>query len=73
MLVDGFNGQQIGDVSNADHDCTIGFEEGELRPLFETYQSSMEYDEDSSNEVQVTTWEVFTACVTPPYCVACVG
>jgi len=64
MLVDGFNGHQIGDVSNADHDCSIDFEEGELRPPFETYQSSMEYDEDSSNDVQVT-GELITLPYTP--------
>lgn len=64
MLVDGFNGHQIGDVSNADHDCSIDFEEGELRPPFESYQSSMEYNESDSNDVQVT-GELITLPYTP--------
>jgi hypothetical protein len=54
MLVDGFNGHQIGDVSNPDHDCSIDFEEGELRPPFENYNAAMEFDTDSSNDVQLT-------------------
>ena len=54
ILVDGFNGHDVGDVSNPDHDCSIDFEEGELRPPFEEEQSSLEMDEDSSNDVQRT-------------------
>ena len=64
ILVDGFNGHEIGDVSNADHDCSIDFEAGELRPPFEPYQTSMELDEDGSNDV-VRTGELVTLPYTP--------
>ena len=64
MLVDGFNGHQIGDVSNPDHDCSIDFEEGELRPPFETESVAMEYDADDSNDV-ILTGELITLPYTP--------
>ena len=64
ILVDGFNGHEIGDVSNADHDCSIDFEAGELRPPFEPYQTSMEMDEENSNDV-VRTGELITLPYTP--------
>ena len=64
MLVDGFNGHQVGDVSNPDHDCSIDFENGELRPPFETENVAMEYDEEDSNDVMLT-GELITLPYTP--------
>jgi hypothetical protein len=64
MLVDGFNGHQVGDVSNPDHDCSIDFEEGELRPPFETESVAMEFDEEDSNDVMLT-GELVTLPYTP--------
>jgi hypothetical protein len=34
ILVDSFRGHQVGDVKNLDYNCSMNFEEGELRPSF---------------------------------------
>ena len=37
ILVDNFNGHEIGDVSNEDYKCSIDFQNKELRPSFNVY------------------------------------
>lgn len=36
IIVDNFNGHEIGDVSNRDYSCSMDFEIGELRPAFDS-------------------------------------
>ena len=42
ILVDSFRGHQVGDVRNIDYNCSMNFQEGELRPSFysDTYSFS---------------------------------
>ena len=54
ILVDGFTGHQIGDVSNADYDIAIDPEEGAARPPFVEIQAEMELDEEASNNIRRT-------------------
>ena len=54
ILVDGFVGHQVGDVSSADYDISIDPEEGELRPAFVEVQAEMELDEELSNNIRRT-------------------
>lgn len=54
LLVDGFVGHQIGDVSNADYDIAIDPEEGAMRPPFVEVQAEMELDEEASNNIRLT-------------------
>lgn len=54
ILVDGFLGHQIGDVSNADHDIAIDPENGVMRPPFVQTHAEMQFVEDDSNDFRRT-------------------
>ena len=41
ILVDSFRGHQVGDVKNFDYNCSMNFEEGELRPSY--YANSISF------------------------------
>ena len=53
ILVDSFNGHNIGDVSNADFEAAIDFEMKELRPSY--YADSFKFSHDSTGSSANTT------------------
>jgi hypothetical protein len=54
ILVDGFAGHQIGDVSNADYDIAIDPDQGEMRPPFVQTYAEMQFVESQSKNVRRT-------------------
>lgn len=48
IIVDNFDGHELGDVNNQDYNCSMDFEEGVLRPAFKTRNVSLVQDTSTS-------------------------
>ena len=49
ILVDNFKGHGVGDVLHRDYNCSIDFENGEMRPKFNAYNLNLPDPEDLAN------------------------
>lgn len=52
ILVDSFRGHQVGDVRNIDYNCSMNFEEGELRPYFRSNNFSFTANTSSTSTIK---------------------
>lgn len=67
ILVDSFNGHNVGDVGSNYYACSMDFREGTLRPQFVTENVNLSYDNGSSTNVeQVGNQVTLTASSTKP-------
>jgi len=48
IVVDNFDGHELGDVNDKDYNCSMDFESGELRPAFKTRNVSLVRDTSTS-------------------------